>query len=119
MITYGSNTPIVLDAASELEQKGVDAEVVDLRTLNPCDWEAVVESVKKTGRAVVVHEATKTLGFGSEIVARINEGAFYHLEAPVERVTGWDTIIPLPSTEKQFFPDVERVVNAVKRTMNV
>jgi pyruvate dehydrogenase E1 component beta subunit len=116
IITYGSNTPIALDAASELEGN-IDAEVLDLRTLNPCDWNTIIESVKKTGRAVVVHEATKTLGFGSEIIARINEKALYHLEAPVARVTGWDTIIPLPAVEKKFFPDSRRVVRAVKKTM--
>jgi len=117
IITYGSNTPMCLDAAAELEKESINAEVIDLRTLNPCDWATVTDSVKKTGRAVVVQESVKTLGFASEVVARINEKAFYHLEAPIKRVTGWDTIIPLPATEKYFYPDVNRVKMAVKETM--
>jgi len=117
IITYGSMTPIVLEAAQELESEGVSAEVVDLRTLNPCDWSTVIESVKKTGRAVVVHEAVKTLGFASEIIARINEKAFYSLQAPPKRVTGWDTIIPLLASEDYFFPDKKRVKAAVKEAM--
>lgn len=117
LITYGSNTPLVLEAASELEKEGIDAEVIDLRTLNPCDWNTVIESVKKTGRVVVVNEAVKTLGFASEIITRINEKAFYHLEAPPKRVTGWDTIIPLPQIEKYFYPDVNRVKLAALETM--
>ncbi len=117
MITYGAQTPMVVEAAAELEQEGINAEVVDLRTLNPCDWTTVTESVKKTGRAVVVHEAVKTLGFASEIIARINEKAFYHLQAAPRRVTGWDTIIPLLSSEDYFFPDKNRVKAAVKEVM--
>lgn len=117
IITYGSFTPTVLEAAGELEKEKVSAEVIDLRTLNPCDWKTVTESVKKTGRVVVVHEATKTLGFASEIIARINEKAFYHLEAPPRRVTGWDTVIPLPSTEKFFYPDVKRIKAAAMEVL--
>jgi pyruvate dehydrogenase E1 component beta subunit len=117
VITYGAQTPMVLEAAAELEQEGIFCEVVDLRTLNPCDWDTVAESVKKTGRAVVVHEAVKTLGFASEIIARINEKAFYHLQAAPRRVTGWDTIIPLLASEDYFFPDKNRVKAAVKEVM--
>jgi pyruvate dehydrogenase E1 component beta subunit len=117
IITYGSNTPLCLEAAQELEKESINAEVIDLRTLNPCDWATVTNSVKKTGRAVVVQESVKTLGFGSEIIARINEKAFYSLEAPIKRVTGWDTIIPLPATEKYFYPDVNRVKLAVEETI--
>jgi pyruvate dehydrogenase E1 component beta subunit len=117
LITYGSNTPLVMEAAGELEKEGINAEVIDLRTLNPCDWTTIAESVKKTGRVVVVNEAVKTLGFAAEVIARINEKAFYHLEAPPKRVTGWDTIIPLPATEKYFYPDVNRVKLAVQETM--
>ena len=117
IITYGSNTPLCLETAVELEKESINAEVIDLRTLNPCDWKTVTDSVKKTGRAVIVQESVKTLGFGSEIIARINEKAFYSLEAPVKRVTGWDTIIPLPATEKYFYPDVNRVKKAVEETM--
>jgi pyruvate dehydrogenase E1 component beta subunit len=117
IITYGAQTPMVMEVAAELEQEGINAEVVDLRTLNPCDWSTVTDSVKKTGRAVVVHEAVKTLGFASEIIARINEKAFYSLQAAPRRVTGWDTIIPLLSSEDYFFPDKNRVKAAVKEVM--
>ena len=117
MITYGSYTPTVLEAAEELAKEKVNVEVIDLRTLNPCDWKTVIDSVKKTGRVVVVHEATKTLGFASEIITRINEKAFYHLEAPPKRVTGWDTVIPLPSTEKFFYPDINRIKTAVMEVL--
>jgi pyruvate dehydrogenase E1 component beta subunit len=117
MISYGSNMPLVLEAAEELKKEGVEADVIDLRTLNPCDWETVAESVKKTGRVVVVQESTKTLGFASEIIARVNEMAFFHLEAAPRRVTGWDTIIPLPFTEKYFYPDVNRVKAAAMEVM--
>jgi len=117
VITYGSMAPMVLEVAQELQQEGISAEVVDLRTLNPCDWNTVIESVKKTGRAVVVHEAVKTLGFASEVIARINERAFYSLRAPPKRVTGWDTIIPLLASEDYFFPDKRRVKAAVKEAM--
>jgi len=117
IISYGSNTPMTLETATELEKEGINAEIVDLRTLNPCDWNTVTESVKKTGRVVVVHEAVKTLGFGAEIIARINEKAFYHLVAQPRRVTSWDTIIPLPETEKYFFPDVNRIKKAVIEVM--
>jgi pyruvate dehydrogenase E1 component beta subunit len=117
IITYGSFIPPVLEAAQELEKEKVSAEVIDLRTLNPCDWKTVTESVKKTGRVVVVHEATKTLGFASEIITRINEKAFYHLEAQPRRVTGWDTVIPLPSTEKYFYPDINRIKMAAKEVL--
>jgi pyruvate dehydrogenase E1 component beta subunit len=117
IITYGSRTPMVLEAAAELEKEGINAEVIDLRTLNPCDWKTVSESVKKTGRVVVVNEAVKTLGFAAEIIARINENAFFHLQSPPKRVTGWDTIIPLPQTERFFFPAVNRVKLAAREVM--
>jgi 2-oxoisovalerate dehydrogenase E1 component beta subunit len=73
------------------EESGVDAEVIDLRSLWPLDLDTIVKSVKKTGRCVVVHEATRTCGFGAELVALVQEHCFHHLEAPIERVTGWDT----------------------------
>ncbi len=117
IITYGAQVPLALEAADDLAKENVSAEIVDLRTLNPCDWETVAASVKKTGRAVALHEAVKTLGFGAEIAARINEMAFYSLQAPVRRVTGWDVIVPLAESEKYFFPDVLRVKAAVKEVL--
>ena len=92
-------------------------EIVDLRSLNPLDVDVIANSVKKTGRAVVVHEAPRNYGVGAEVVAQINENCFLNLEAPVERVCGWDVNIPLPKLEKYYFPDAERVTNAVEKVM--
>ena len=91
VLAYGTMVHVALAA---VEEQGIDAEVIDLRTLVPLDIETIEESVKKTGRCVVVHEATRTSGFGAELVALVQERCFYHLEAPVERVTGWDTPYP-------------------------
>jgi pyruvate dehydrogenase E1 component beta subunit len=98
-----------------MEKNGTSAEVLDLRTLSPLDTKAIIESVQKTHRAVVVHEAPATCGVGAEIVARINEKALVYLEAPVERVTGFDTVMPLPKLEKYYLVNAERVVEAVNR----
>lgn len=104
-----------LDAANNVAQQGIDCEVIDLRTLWPLDIDTIVESVKKTGRVVVVHEAAKTCGLGAEIVALINEKAFLHLEAPPKRVTGFDT--PFPYTlENEYLPLSHRIVPAVVET---
>jgi pyruvate/2-oxoglutarate/acetoin dehydrogenase E1 component len=107
-----------LQAATVMEKNGIAAEVMDLRTLSPLDTEGIVESVKKTHRAVVVHEAPATCGVGAEIIARINEKGLTHLEAPVARVTGFDTVMPLPKLEKHYLPNAERVVEAVDRVLN-
>lgn len=88
VLTYGTTVYVSQVAA---EETGIDAEVIDLRSLWPLDLETIVKSVKKTGRCVVVHEATRTCGFGAELVSLVQEHCFHHLEAPIERVTGWDT----------------------------
>jgi 2-oxoisovalerate dehydrogenase E1 component beta subunit len=113
VLTYGTMAHVALAAA---EHASVDAEVIDLRTLVPLDIEAIVESVNKTGRCVVVHEATRTSGFGAELVALVQEHCFYRLEAPVERVTGWDTPYP-HAFEWEYFPGPERIARAMKRAM--
>jgi len=100
------------------EETGIDAEVIDLRSLWPLDLETIVKSVKKTGRCVVVHEATRTCGFGAELVALVQEHCFHHLEAPIERVTGWDTPYP-HAQEWAYFPGPTRVGAALKRVMEV
>ena len=84
--------------------------MIDLRSLVPFDAETVVDSVQKTGRAVVIQEGHRTAGFGAEIVARIQEEALYSLQAPVERVTGWDTIVPLRRAEQHYVPGIDRIV---------
>ena len=92
-------------------------ELIDLRTIYPIDVDTIVESVSKTGRAVVVHEAARTAGFGAEIATQIYEEGFYSLLAPVERVTGWDTVVPLRRAEQHYVPSVNRVMAAVLRVM--
>ena len=97
-------------------ETGIDAEIIDLRSLWPLDLKTIVDSVKKTGRCVVVHEATRTSGFGAELVALVQEHCFHHLEAPIERVTGWDTPYP-HAQEWAYFPGPTRVGEAFKRAM--
>jgi 2-oxoisovalerate dehydrogenase E1 component beta subunit len=113
VLTYG--TMVFVSEAAALET-GIDAEIVDLRTLWPLDLPAVVASVQKTGRCVIVHEATRTSGFGAELSALVQEHCFYHLEAPIERVTGWDTPYP-HALEWAYFPGPPRVAAALRRTM--
>jgi pyruvate/2-oxoglutarate/acetoin dehydrogenase E1 component len=96
--------------------KDISVELIDLRTLSPLDEKIIIDSVRKTGRCVVVHEEPRTLGLGAEIIARINEEAFLNLEAPVKRVTGYDVPVPLPRLEDHYLPDAERVANAIKET---
>jgi 2-oxoisovalerate dehydrogenase E1 component beta subunit len=113
VLAYGTMVHVALAAA---EEAGIDAEVIDLRTLVPVDIEAIVASVEKTGRCVVVHEATRTSGYGAELSALVQEHCFWHLEAPIERVTGWDTPYP-HAFEWQYFPGPARVVDALRRVM--
>lgn len=101
-----------------VENHGVDAEVIDLRTVSPLDHETVIESVRRTGRAMVVHEAARTGGFGSELVARINDDALYYLEAPVERVTGFDIPVPLLSMEDYYLPNPPRIEEGIRRVLD-
>ncbi len=116
LISWGAMTYVCKEA---IKDSNYSIEHIDLRTLNLCDWEAVITSVKKTGRALIVHEAVKTLGFGAEITSRIQEEAFYHLEAPVKRVTAWDINIPLPALEDYYFPDKKRILKAINEIMEV
>ncbi|MCH8899284.1 MAG: alpha-ketoacid dehydrogenase subunit beta [Acidobacteria bacterium] len=117
IIAYGSMMREARAAATELAESDIDAELLDVRTIIPFDTETVLESVTRTGRAVVVHEAPRTAGFGAEIASQIYEQAFYSLLAPVERVTGWDTVVPLRRAEQHYVPSVGRVVAAVHRVM--
>ena len=117
IITYGSSVRDCMTVAEEMNSK-YDIEVIDLRTLSPMDTETIITSVKKTGRVVIVHEAPKTLGLGAEIVARINEKALLSLEAPVERVTGFDVVTPLPKLEDHNRPSTHRIARAVEKVMN-
>jgi pyruvate dehydrogenase E1 component beta subunit len=118
LITWGAMLQPTLQAATLMESRGIKAEIIDLRTLSPLDMQAVIESVEKTHKAVVVHEAPSSCGVGAEVIARINEEALAHLEAPVGRVTGFDTVMPLPKLEKYYLPNAERVVQAVDRVLS-
>ncbi|MBN9534744.1 MAG: alpha-ketoacid dehydrogenase subunit beta [Alphaproteobacteria bacterium] len=113
VLAYGTMVHVAQAAARDA---GIDAEVIDLRTLIPLDIETIVKSVEKTGRCVVVHEATLTSGFGAELTALVQEHCFYHLEAPVERVAGWDTPYP-HAFEWQYFPGPKRIGEAMRRVM--
>ncbi|KWV32322.1 alpha-ketoacid dehydrogenase subunit beta [Micromonospora rifamycinica] len=116
VLAYGPMVRTALDAATAAAEDGRELEVVDLRTLSPLDLTAVYESVRRTGRCVVVHEAPGNLGLGSEIAARITEECFYSLESPVLRVTGFDTPYPASRVEEEYLPDLDRVLDAVDRT---
>jgi 2-oxoisovalerate dehydrogenase E1 component beta subunit len=113
VLTYGAMVFVSEAAANET---GIDAEIIDLRSLWPLDLATIVASVKKTGRCVIVHEATRTSGFGAELAALVQEHCFYHLEAPIERVTGWDTPYP-HALEWAYFPGPERVGAALRRAV--
>jgi pyruvate dehydrogenase E1 component beta subunit len=115
LIGYGPSVSVLLAAAEIAAEEGRSLEVVDVRSLSPIDWEPIVASVEKTGRAVVAHEASGFLGLGAEIAAQVTERAFYSLEAPVLRATGFDIPFPPARLEKLHLPDADRVLEAVDR----
>jgi pyruvate dehydrogenase E1 component beta subunit len=117
IIAWSAMVAIALEAAETLADEGIQAEIIDLRSLAPFDADTIIRSVEKTGRAVVVHEAPKTAGVGAEIVATINERALYSLEAPVARVTGYD-VVPHVMLEDYALPSPGRIVHAVRATIN-
>lgn len=117
VFAYGSMVPQTLEAAALLEDEGIDAEVVDLRTLSPLDREGMVASLKRTGRAAVVHEAPLSGGFGGEVVSALQEDALYHLEAPIKRIAGFDTPVPLHALEDFYLPAPVRIAEGVRETV--
>jgi len=117
LVTYGPMVRTCVEAAIAAGEEGRDIEVIDLRSLAPLDIATVVESVNKTGRAIVVHEAALTLGMGAEIAARLQQECFYALAAPVFRVTGYDIPYPPSRVEASFLPDLDRVLDAVDRSL--
>ena len=116
VIGFGAMMKTILEAKEQLKEK-YSIEVIDLRTLSPLDEEAIINSVKKTGRCVVVHEAPRTLGIGAEIIALINDKAMLSLQAPVERVTGFDIPVPFLKMENYYVPDVRKVVAGIEKVM--
>lgn len=117
VISYGA-TVRECEQAAELLKDHVSLELIDLRTLSPLDTETIINSVKKTGRVVIAHEAQRTLGMAAEIGMRIQEQALLYLKAPIERVTGYDIIVPLPKLEDYYFVDEKRIAQAVEKVMN-
>ncbi len=113
ILAYGTMVHVALAAVAETD---IDAEVIDLRTLMPLDIDTITQSIEKTGRCVIVHEATRTSGYGAELSALVQENCFYHLEAPIIRVAGWDTPYP-HAFEWQYFPGPKRIIDAMRRTM--
>lgn len=118
LITWGAMVPVVEKAANQMKQNGISCEVIDLRTLYPVDRDIIAESVKKTGRAVVIHEAPKTGGLGNDIVSIINDTSFLYLKAPVERVTGFDVPVPFSSLENHYLPTTERITKGIEKVTN-
>jgi len=117
VISWGAMLREVLRVAEMIDKEGVKLEVIDLRTISPMDETTFLESVRKTGRAVVVHEAPRTCGLGAEIIARINEKALLSLAAPVERITGFDTVVPLMKLEAHYLPSPERILRGIRKVM--
>jgi 2-oxoisovalerate dehydrogenase E1 component subunit beta len=117
VVAYGPMVRTCLDAAAAAAEEGRSLEVIDLRSLSPLDMPVLHDSVRKTGRCVVVHEAQRTLGVGGEIAARVTEECFYSLEAPVLRVTGYDTPYPPSRVEEEYLPDLDRVLDGVDRVL--
>ena len=119
LVTWGAQVKETLEAADVLASEGIRAEVIDIATLKPLDFDTIHESVKKTHRCVIVHEAPYTGGFGGEIAARLAEHALYDLHAPVERVAGYDVPMPLYKLEMSYLPSTARIVAAAKRSLQV
>jgi pyruvate dehydrogenase E1 component beta subunit len=116
-VSWGAMIKETLSAAERLDQEGVSVEVIDVATLSPLDGDTILASVEKTGRCVIIHEAAYTGGFGAEIAARLAERGLMSLLAPVQRVTGYDTIMPLPRLEHQYMPDERRILAAAERVL--
>ncbi len=113
LITYGSSVKTALEAVQHMSD--VDVEIIDLRSLFPLDEATILQSVQKTGRVVIVHEAPRTGGFAGEIIARINEKALYSLQVPIERVTGYDVTVPYAKYEHLYLPDQQRIIKAIEK----
>ncbi len=117
LVTWGALVTEVLTVADRLADDGISVEVIDVATLKPLDMTTILQSVERTGRCVIVHEAAMTGGFGGEIAARLADQGLMHLLAPVSRVTGFDTVVPLPKLEHRYFPDERRIETAVRKAL--
>lgn len=119
LVTWGAMVKETLQTADTLAEQGVSAEVIDVATIKPLDTATIIESVAKTGRCVIVHEAARTGGMGAEIAAQLADAGLWHLHAPVKRVAGYDTVMPLYKMEMQYMPSVQRILNAVNEVLEV
>ena len=118
LVTWGAMNHETMLAATKLSEQGISAEVIDVATLKPLDMATILSSVEKTGRCVIIHEAARTAGFGAEIAAELAEKGLLHLLAPVQRVTGYDTVMPLYQLEQHYMPSVQRIIDAASATLN-
>jgi 2-oxoisovalerate dehydrogenase E1 component beta subunit len=119
LVTWGAMTHETMQAAEQLSQEGISAEVIDVATIKPLDAQTILNSVAKTGRCVIVHEAARTAGMGAEIAAEIAERGLLNLLAPVQRVAGYDTVMPLYKLENDYMPGTTRITEAVRHTMEM
>lgn len=117
LVTWGSMVHETMEAAKILAEEGIEAEVIDVATIKPLDMETILQSVEKSGRCVIIHEAARTCGVGAEIAAQLAERGLVYLMAPVGRVTGYDTIMPLYRLEKEYLPSTERILKMVRETL--
>ncbi|HYM19053.1 MAG TPA: alpha-ketoacid dehydrogenase subunit beta [Micropepsaceae bacterium] len=117
LVAWGAVIKETLEAAQDLAEEGIDAEVIDLATVSPIDFETILASVEKTGRLVIIHEAPRNCGVGAEIAARIAERGLLSLQAPIERVTAYDTVVPLPKLENAYMPQAKDIVEAARRVV--
>lgn len=117
LVSWGASMKETLEAATLLAEQGIATDVIDVCTLKPLDSKTILESVARTGRLVIVHEAARTAGFGAEIAARVADTGLYHLRAPIVRVTGYDTVMPLARLERHYMPSAARICAAVERCM--
>ena len=118
MVTWGAVIQETLEAANKLHQEGVAAEVIDVATLKPLDMPTILVSVEKTGRCVIIHEAARTCGVGAEIAASLASDGLLSLLAPIQRVTGYDTVMPLPRLEACYLPSVDRILATARKVMD-
>ncbi len=117
LVSWGAMMKETLEAAKQLAQKGIDAEVIDLATIKPLDIDSIIASVNKTGRCVIVHEAARTCGVGAEIAAQLAEKSITSLLAPIQRVTGYDTVMPMFKNEHFYMPSTQRIIDSAIKTM--
>lgn len=117
LVTWGAMVKETMEAAQALAEQGISAEVIDVATVAPIDMDTIIESVEKTGRCVIVHEAPKHCGVGAEIAASLADNAIWHLKAPIKRVTGYDTVMPLYRNEMNYMPSCKRIVHAAEQVL--